>query len=209
MNETSEIRILVVEDHPIVRFGLATFLDSQEGMTVVGEAETGEQSVAMSQADPPDLVVMDLQLPGISGVEAIARIRRQSPKTRFVVLTTYEGDEDIHRALEAGARAYLIKGMPLDSLADAVRKVHAGGRVLPTPVADTLSAWTPNSELTPRERDVLALIVEGKSNRKIAEQLAIAEGTVKCHVNVIFRRLDVTGRAEAAAVALRRGIVHL
>ena len=209
MSANANIRILVVNSQPLDRLGLGTFFESQPGMSVVAQAATGEQGVKLSRTVAPDIVVMDLRLPGISGVAAMQAIRAQCPRTRFVVLTTYDGDDDIHRALGAGARAYLIKGMPLESLADAVRKVHAGLRVLPPVVEESLAAWTPNSDLTSRERDVLSLIVEGKTNKMIGKDLHITEGTVKCHVNVILRRLAVSCRSEAAITALRRGIVHL
>lgn len=209
MSEDSTIRTVVVDDHPIVRLGLATFLDAQPDMAVVGQAGSGEESVSVCREHQPDIVLMDLQLPGMSGSEAIRAIRAENSHCRFVVMTTYEGDEDIHQALEAGAQGYLIKCMPSDALADAVRRVHAGRRVLPAPVAESLAAWTPNSALTDRERDVLELIVEGRSNKEIGTALGITEGTVKCHVNVILGRLGVSGRTEAAVAALRRGIIRI
>ena len=157
----------------------------------------------------PDLVLMDLRLPTMSGVEAIRQIRVRAPEARFVVLTTYEGDEDIFQALEAGARGYLIKGMPHEALIDALRKVHAGGRFLPPPVTRALATRHPECELSPREREVLQLLVAGRSNREIAADLGIKEATVKTHVSVILLRLDVTDRTQAVVAALRRGLVHL
>ncbi len=206
---TTTIRVLVVDDHPIVRFGLAAFLNAQQDIEVIAQAGSGEEAIESFRKHRPDVVLMDLRLPGMSGVEAIRVIRNESPQSRFVVMTTYEGDEDIHQALDAGAQAYLIKCMPPDALVDAVRKVSAGLRVVPPAVAKNLAVRTPNSELTGRERDVLSLIVKGKTNKEIGQELHITEGTVKCHVNVILGRLGVNDRTEAAVVALKRGIVHL
>jgi two-component system, NarL family, response regulator len=209
MNKTNEIRILIVDDHPMVRFGLAAFINAQRSMKVIGEAATGEEAVALFRKHQPDVVLMDLRLPGMSGVDAIRLIRNEYPQSRFVVMTTYEGDEDIYQALEAGAQAYLIKCMPGEALVDAILKVNSGLRVIPAAVAQSLAARTPNSALTDRERDVLALIVKGKSNKEIAADLGITEGTVKCHVNVILSRMGVSDRTQAAIAALQRGIVHL
>lgn len=200
---------MVVDDHPMVRFGLAAFLNAQPNMEVVAQASTGEEAIELFDEFQPDVVLMDLRLPGISGVEAIRSIRGQHPDSRFVVMTTYEGDEDIYQALAAGAQAYLIKCMPSDVLVDAVRKVHGGLRAIPSSVAKNLATRTPNSKLTQRERDVLELIVKGRSNKEIAAELGITEGTVKCHVNVILSRLGVSARTQAAIAALQRGIVHL
>jgi DNA-binding NarL/FixJ family response regulator len=205
----NDIRILIVDDHPMVRFGLAAFINAQRSMKVIGEAATGEEAVALFRKHQPDVVLMDLRLPGMSGVDAIRQIRSEYPQSRFVVMTTYEGDEDIYQALEAGAQAYLIKCMPGETLVDAILKVNSGLRVIPAAVAKSLAARTPNSALTDRERDVLALIVKGKSNKEIASELGITEGTVKCHVNVILSRMGVSDRTQAAIAALQRGIVHL
>ncbi len=209
MSKTDQIRILVVDDHPMVRFGLAAFINAQQNMKVIGEAAMGEEAVELFRRDQPDVVLMDLRLPGMSGVDAIRMIRSEYPHSRFVVMTTYEGDEDIYQALEAGAQAYLIKCMPPETLVDAILKVNAGLRVIPAAVARNLAARTPNSALTDRERDVLLLIVKGMSNKEIAAELGITEGTVKCHVNVILSRLGVSDRTQAAITALQRGIVHI
>jgi len=152
---------------------------------------------------------MDLRLPGISGVEALRIMRGEDPNARCVVLTTYEGDEDIHQALEAGAAAYVIKAMSYETLVDALRRVHAGCRYLPPPVARSLANRTPNSDLSPREREVLALMVSGKTNKGIAEMLGITEATVKCHVSVILQRLNAADRTQAVVAALQRGLAHL
>jgi two-component system, NarL family, response regulator len=209
MNKTSEIRILVVDDHPVVRFGMTAFLNAQRNMKVIGEAATGEVAVKLFRKHQPDVVLMDLRLPGMSGVDAIRAIRSEYPQSRFVVMTTYEGEEDIYQALEAGAQAYLIKCMPSEALVDAIIKVNTGLRVIPPAVAKSLAMRTPNFSLTDRERDVLVLIVKGNSNKEIASKLGITEGTVKCHVNMILSRMGVSDRTQAAIAALQRGIVHL
>jgi DNA-binding NarL/FixJ family response regulator len=193
----------------MVLFGLAAFINAQHNMKVVAQATTGEDAVELFRKHQPDVVLMDLRLPGMSGVDAIRVIRSGYPRSRFVVMTTYEGDEDIYQALEAGAQAYLIKCMPPEALVAAVLKVNAGLRVIPTSVARNLAARTLNSALTERERDVLGLIVKGKSNKEIAAELGITVGTVKCHVNVILSRLGVSDRTQAAIAALKRGIVHM
>ena len=198
----------MVDDHPIVSLGLAAFINAQPAMKVIAQAGTGEEAVELFRYHQPDVVLMDLRLPGMSGVDAIRVIRTEYPQSRFVVMTTYEGDEDIYQALEAGAQAYLIKCMQPSALVDAVLKVHAGLKVIPASVAKNLAARTPNSALTDRERDVLGLIVKGQSNKQIAAELGITEGTVKCHVNVILSRLGVNDRTEAAVAALKRGLVH-
>jgi DNA-binding NarL/FixJ family response regulator len=203
------IRVMIVDDHPLMRVGIAAIIDACADMSVVGQCATGEEAVLLHPRCAPDLVLMDLRLPQMSGVEAIRAIRSQAPHARFVVLTTYEGDEDIYQALEAGARGYLIKGMPHEALIDALRKVHAGRRFLPPPVTRALAARHPESELSPREREVLQLLVAGRSNREIAATLGIKEATVKSHVSVILMRLDVTDRTQAVLAALRRGLVHL
>ncbi len=207
--ETGRIRVLVVDDHPIMRFGIATIIDATPDMTTVAQAGSGEDAVELYEQHLPDITLMDLRLPGMSGVDAIRAIMARHRNAKFVVLTTYEGDEDIHQALEAGARSYIIKGMPHDALVSALRRVHAGGRFLPPPVSQALSSRTPNSDLSTREREVLKLIVKGRSNREIAGDLGITESTVKCHVGVILLRLNVSDRTQAAVAALQRGLVHL
>jgi len=157
----------------------------------------------------PDITLMDLRLPGISGVETIRRIRSQSPKARFIVLTTYDGDEDIFQAMEAGAAGYLVKGMPQEMLVNAVKRVHAGGQYLPPPMSKVLASRMPDSSLSHREQEVLGLMAKGKSNREIANNLGITEATVKCHVSVILMRLNASDRTQAVVIALQRGLIHL
>lgn len=198
-----------MDDHPVVRVGISTIIDTQPDMTVVAETGSGEDAVALFRQHQPDLTVMDLRLEAMGGVECIRSIRADFPEARFVVLTTYRGDEDIHQALDAGASGYLIKGMPRQVLLDALRRVHAGERFLPPPVTQTLAARKPDGELSARERQVLSLLAEGKCNKEIAAELGIAEVTVKCHLSVIFLRLNVTDRTQAVIAAVQRGLVHL
>jgi len=210
MEETAAvIRVLIVDDHPIMRVGIAAIVNAQADMKVVGQAGNVAEALRMYEAQQPDLTLMDLRLPDRSGVEAIRMIRARSPRARVIVLTTYEGDEDIHQALEAGARGYLIKGMPHDALVKALYRVHAGQRFIPQPVSEALSSRLPGSHLSQREQQVLQLMFAGKSNREIAEELDIKEATVKSHVSVILMRLNVNDRTQAVVESLKRGLVHL
>ena len=206
---TGKVRILLVEDHPIMRIGIAALVSTYPNLEVVAQAGSGEEAIQLHQQHEPDVTLVDLRLPGISGVEAILSIRKRNPADRFIVLTTYEGDEDIHQALQAGASGYVIKGMPHQTLVDAILKVHAGGRFLPPTVKRLLASRTPSAELTSRERDVLLRIAQGKSNKEIAGELNLAEITVKCRVSVILMRLNVNDRTQAVVTALQRGLLHL
>src|SRR5215510_983759 len=179
MSDSTTIRVIVVDDHPVVRFGLAAIIGLQSDMSVVAEAGSGKEACEICEQYEADVVLMDLRLPEMSGVEAIQSIRRRKPTLRFIVLTTYEGDEDIHRALEAGAHSYLLKAMPHDKLANAIRSVHAGLKFIPESVSRSLAERPPHSELSARELEVLELIVRGRSNREIGEELGISEATVK------------------------------
>jgi len=203
------IRILVVDDHPIMRVGITALIASSKEMETVAQAGSGEEAIALHALHLPDITLMDLRLPGISGVETIRRIRSQSPKARFIVLTTYAGDEDIFQAMEAGATGYLVKGMPQEMLVNAVKRVHAGGRYLPPTMSQALASRMPDSSLSNREREVLGLMATGKSNREIANNLGITEATVKCHVSVILGRLNASDRTQAVVIALQRGLIHL
>jgi DNA-binding NarL/FixJ family response regulator len=209
MNSDRKIGILVVDDHPIMRLGVAAIIAAQPDMQVSGQAGSGEEAVRLFKKHQPDVTLMDLRLPGMSGLEALREIRHLNPSAKCVVLTTYEGDEDIHQAMAAGALGYLIKGMSHETLVDALRRVHSGSRFLPPPIVRSLADRTPNSELSPREREVLSLMVRGKSNKEIASALGITEATVKCHVSVILMRLEVNDRTQAVIVALQRGLEHL
>lgn len=209
MSTQEKIKVMVVDDHPLMRVGVAAIINARPNMTVVAQTGTGEEAVALFHEHKPDITLMDLRLPKMSGVDAILAIRARYPESRFVVLTTYEGDEDIHRAFEAGARGYVIKGMPYQTLIDALLRVHSGGRFLPPPVARALESRMPDSELSPREQEVLQLLVSGKSNKEIASELGITNATVKCHVSTILMRLNVSDRTQAVVAALQRGLVHL
>jgi DNA-binding NarL/FixJ family response regulator len=200
---------MLVDDHPIVRIGLAALIKTLPGMEAVAQAGGGREAIALHRKHNPDVTLMDLRLPDIGGVEVIRTICTESPEARFIVLTTYEGDEDIHQALQAGARGYIIKGLPHDLLTDAIKRVHAGGRYLPQVVKQALATRTPSSDLSSREREILVRIAQGKSNREIAAELDLAEITVKCRVSAILERLDVHDRTEAVVTALQRGLLHL
>jgi DNA-binding NarL/FixJ family response regulator len=200
---------MVVEDHHIVRQGLVALLATIPDMTVVAEAADGRQAIGLFQQHRPDVTLMDLRLPAMSGVEAVEQIRREFPLARIIVLTTFDGDEDIYRALQAGARAYLLKGMFGDELMDAIRAVHSGKSRIPAIVAERLAERMGGPSLTGRELEVLELIVLGNSNKEIGGELAISEATVKTHINSILDKLGVTDRTQAVRTALQRGIVHL
>ncbi len=206
MSET--IRILIVEDHSIVRQGLVALLRTMPGFDVVAEAGDGEAAVVEFARHQPDVTLMDLRLPRMGGVETITRIRQRFPEARFIVLTTFDGDEDIYRALQAGARGYLLKGMDLDELTEAIRTVHRGKSRIPAAVAERLAERLAGPALTERETGVLRLIVGGKSNKEIAAALFISEATVKTHINNLLGKMGVSDRTQAATAALQRGIVH-
>ena len=209
MSKDKPIRVLIADDHFVVRMGLAAVITTQPDMTVVAEAANGRQALEFFRQHRPDVTLMDLRMPEMDGIEAITAIRKEFPDSRFIVLTTFDGDEDIYRALQAGARSYLLKDMLQDGLIEAIRAVHAGQRRIPAEVANRLAERMDRTELTSREIEVLRLIVEGKSNKEIAAQLSIAEGTVKIHINNILSKLGVTDRTQAATFALKRGIIHL
>lgn len=209
MKNADPIRVMVADDHPIVRFGIVSIINTQPDLEVVAQASTGEEAISEYRIHKPDIVLMDLRMPRRSGVEAIHRIKAEFAKSRFVVLTTYQGDEDIHRAINAGAQGYLFKGMSHEDLLSAIRTVHAGSKFLPKSIRESLAQRPPNSDLRARELEVLELIVRGRTNREIAESLGITEGTVKWHVNIILGRLQVSDRTQAAVAALSRGIVTI
>ena len=205
----NSIRILVVEDHPIVRQGLIALLSVVEGVEVVGEAADGVEAVRQFDLTHPDVTLVDLRLPKMSGVEVIQRVRAKHAQSRFIVLTTYDGDEDIYRALQAGARAYLLKGMTVEALISAIRSVHAGKSIIPPAIAQKLAERMATEQLTQREQDVLEQIVRGKSNKEIGAALEISEATVKTHINNLLGKLGVEDRTQAATAAIQRGLVQL
>jgi len=201
------IRVLIVEDHNVVRQGLVALINLAEGIQVVGEAADGVEAIAQFRKLQPDVTLVDLRLPKLSGVEIIQRVRSESPQARFVVLTTYDGDEDIYRALKSGAKAYLLKGMTSEELIKTIREVAAGRSHIPPAIAERLAERMGTEDLTPREADVLEQIVQGKSNKEIATELEISEATVKTHINSLLSKLGVTDRTQAATAAIRRGLV--
>jgi DNA-binding NarL/FixJ family response regulator len=205
----NQIRVMVVDDQGVVRQGIVALINTVPDMTVIAEATNGQEAVELFRSHQPDVTLMDLRMPVVGGVEAITRIRREFPNARVVVLTTFDGDEDIYRSLQAGAQGYLLKDMFFDELEDAVRKVHAGARRIPTIVAERLAERMGGSDLTGRELEVLEQIVRGKSNKEIGSLLNISEATVKSHINNILGKLGVSDRTQAATTALQRGLVHL
>jgi DNA-binding NarL/FixJ family response regulator len=209
VNTETKIRIMVVDDQAVVRQGFVALINTVPDMAVIVEATTGQQAVELYRQHRPDVTLMDLRMPGTSGVEAITIIRREFPAARIIVLTTYDGDEDIYRSLQAGAQGYLLKDVFFEDLEAAIRAVHAGQRRIPAAIAERLAGRMGGSELTGRELEVLAEIVRGLSNKEIAAALKISEATVKSHINNILSKLGVTDRTQAATTALQRGIVHL
>jgi DNA-binding NarL/FixJ family response regulator len=203
------IRVLIVEDHHVVRQGLVALLNVVDGLEVVAEAADGVEAITQFRKHQPDITLVDLRLPRLSGVDVIERIRMETPQARFIVLTTYDGDEDIYRALQAGAKAYLLKGMTSEELIATIHTVHAGRSHIPSAIAQRLAERMGTEELTPREFDVLEQIVRGKSNKDIATELMIGEATVKTHINSLLSKLGVTDRTQAATAAIQRGIITL
>lgn len=203
------IRILITDDHPVVREGLASIIERREDMTTVAQANNGAEAVDLYRQHHPDVVLMDLRMPQMDGVTAISQIRQEAPDARIIVLTTYDGEEDIYRGLQAGAKGYLLKDAPREELLNTIRAVHNGQTHIPSPVAVKLASRISQSPLTPREIEVLRLMVGGNSNQEIANALFIAEGTVKAHVNSILDKMNVNDRTQAVTAAIRRGLVHL
>jgi DNA-binding NarL/FixJ family response regulator len=208
-NNPGMIRILTVDDHPLLRKGIAALIAVEPGMQVVAEASNGEESIEAFRLHRPDVTLMDLQMPGLNGSEAIDRIRNEFPNARIIVLTTYGGDAQVLRALRAGAQAYLLKGQVHRELLDTIRAVHAGHKRIPAEVAESLAEHATDDQLTGREIDVLRLIAAGNSNKLIADRLSIGEATVKGHVTNILSKLGANDRAHAVTIGLKRGIIDL
>jgi two-component system NarL family response regulator len=203
------IRILIADDHTVVREGLVSLVKRKSDMVVVAEASNGREAVDLWKQHRPDVTLLDLRMPEMDGVSAIKEIRELDPNAHIVVLTTYDGDEDIYRAVKAGAKAYLLKDTARDALVDCVRKVNAGETYLPAPLAAKLAERVSGDALTAREIEVLRRLAAGKSNKEIGAELFVSEGTVKSHVKGIFTKLDVVTRTEAVATATRRGLIQL
>ena len=209
MTRHDAIRILIADDHLVVRIGLRSMIDTQPDMNVIAEAANGREAVELFRDHQPDVTLIDLRMPVMGGVEAVGVIHEEFPGARIIVLTTYDGDENIYRALQGGARAYLLKDIPREEFLDDIRAVYQGQYCIPPAVAARLAQRIPGPELSARELEVLKLIVEGMSNKEIASALSITESTVKNHVNSILSKLNVKDRTQAATTALRRGIVTL
>lgn len=208
-SSTGPIRVLVADDHPVVRTGLAAVIAEEPDLELVAQAENGELAVALFRAHQPDVVLMDLRMPVMDGVAAIRAITSEFPAARILALTTYEGDADIRRALDAGARGYLLKDMLLTEVITAVRAVRRGERVIPIAVATRLAEFPERSELTERELEVLQLVARGLSNKEVARAIGRTDETVKIHLKNMFAKLGVADRTEAVTVALTRGLIHL
>jgi two-component system NarL family response regulator len=209
LRERAPIRILIVEDHLIARLGISTIVNSQPDMSIVAEAVNGQQAHALYRTHLPDVTLMDIRMPVMSGFEAVVAIRDEFPGARIVALSTFGGDEDIRRAITLGASAYLTKDCLNDELVEAIRTVHSGGQYLPPPVAAILTSLLHHPILSGRELAVLELIVDGLGNKEIAHQLGIAKDTVKNHVKSILKKLDADDRTQATTKAIQRGIIHL
>jgi len=209
MNDQAQIRVFSVDDHPLVIEGIAAIINSQPDMTLAAQATCGSDAIRKFREHRPDVTLMDLRLPDMSGIDTMIAIRNEFPEVRVVMLTTFEGDVEIQRALQAGARGYLLKSMPPTDLVAAIRQVHAGKKRIPSEVAARLAEHMDEEDLTARELDVLRHAANGNRNRDIAEKLFISEDTVKVHIKHIMEKLGATDRTEAVAVALRRGIFQL
>ena len=203
------IRVLIVDDHPMIRAGLTATIDPEADMTVVASASTGKEGLERYRQHQPDVMLIDLKMPEMGGVEAIRKIRAEFPAAKIIVVSTYQGDEDIYRALEAGAVTYLLKDTLAEKMIGVIREVAEGGRPIPPEIAQQLTSRMFQTALTPREIEVLHLVAKGKRNKEIAADLEISDETVQGHVKNILAKLSVHDRTEAVAVAVRRGIVHL
>ena len=207
--DRTRIQVLCVDDHPIVRQGIATLLAVEPDMALVAEASNGREAIQGYGKYGPDVTLMDLRLPDMSGIDALIAIRMTEPSARIIILTTFEGDAEIQRALKAGASGYLLKSTPPDDLVEGIRQVHAGKRRVPPDVAARLAESLSDDDLTVREIEVLRLVAEGNRNQDIASRLFISEDTVKAHLKHIMMKLDATDRTQAVTIAVRRGIIHL
>jgi DNA-binding NarL/FixJ family response regulator len=203
------IRVLCVDDHPLVRKGIASILANEPDMLLVAEANNGREAVSLFKEHKPDVTLMDLRMPEIDGTSATRMIRQEAPDARIIALTSYDGDQDIYRALEAGVRGYILKEMVHTEVVRAIRTVHSGKRLMPQEVAERLSEYFPQVALTPREVEVLGCVAKGMANKEIATRLGTASGTVKMHIQNILAKLGASDRTHAVTIAMERGILHL
>src|SRR5580704_14808618 len=209
LKRDSVIRVMLVDDHLAFRKGMAALIESEPDLRVIAEAGDGLRALEIYRQSKPDVVLMDLRLPGMGGVEAIIAIRKEFPHARIIVLTTFDTDEDIYRAIQSGAKSYLLKDTPYPEIAQAIRIVHAGEETLPPKIASLLNDRRQRADLSDREIAVLQMLIKGRSNKEIGMSLFIAEETVKSHLKTLFAKLEVHDRTGAAISAIRHGIVHL
>jgi DNA-binding NarL/FixJ family response regulator len=209
MSSRSPIRVFCVDDHPLLREGIGALVNNQPDMELIAEAATGAEAIQLFKQHVPDVTLMDLRLPDISGIDTLIAIRSEFPEARIIMLTTFEGDVEIQRALQAGARGYLLKNMPPSELVDVIRQVHAGKKRISAEIASQLAEHLSDETLTGREIEVLRAVAEGNRNRNIAEKLFISEETVKVHIKHIMEKLGASDRTQAVAIGVRRGIIQL
>ena len=209
MSNEQPIRVFSVDDHPLLREGIATLVNNQPDMVLAGEASTGAEAIQQFKQHMPDVTLLDLRLPDMSGIDVLIAIRSEFPEARIVMLTTFEGDVEVQRALQAGARGYLLKNMPPSELLDVIRQVHEGKKRIPPEIASQLLEHLSDEGLTGREVEVLREVADGNRNREIAERLFISEETVKVHIKHIMEKLGANDRTQAVAIGVRRGIIQL
>jgi two-component system NarL family response regulator len=204
---TNPIRVLVIDDHPVVRAGLTSMLGTQSELQVIGAASSGEEALDIIQRDRPDVVLLDLRMPGINGIDMLLTAKKRGLPVSAIILTSYETDEDIYRSVQAGAQGYLLKDTPLKEMLEAIRTVKSGKRYIPSPIAQRLADRMMRTELTARELEILKMLAKGPTNKQIGHALGISDYTVRNHVNSIIEKLEVSDRTEAATTAIQRGII--